>query len=466
MAPTLALPQRMTPTSLALSATTTRLLCPILLLFQLLSKIVLAPPFVVWLQVGAPCRLAFAVFIAFFPLRIATVAGLAAPDQGALALCRGLGAARWQTLLMVRLPFAVPHLLAGLKTAATLALLGIVIGEFVTAQRGLGHLVLLAGNIAETALMLAAIVMLLAIGTALHGTVLLLEAAFALVWYAGDRGKVRLMPASLPPLRVSLPMYNLPEMQAVNTAFWQAIRTELKTLGIDGAPDTPDFARKPVPGAIEPDTLFTQVCGWPLQTVYPGQATILGIPVYDAPACDGPRHAGVFVVARASRYTALADLRGCDFVFNSLQSNSGMNLPRRAIADIANGQPFFARITETHSQPANLERVVQGDADATCVDCVTYAFFARHRPALAARLRILAPTPPSPAIPFVTAASTAPETTVALITALARVAKAPQWAQARSGLLIRDIVAPDQVDYRVQLTYTDEAAALGYPVLQ
>lgn len=155
---------------------------PWILVAQIKPKIALAPLFVVWLGVGAPCRLAFAVFIAFFPVLIATVAGLAATDRGALALCRGLGAARWQTMLLVRLPFAVPHLVAGWKTAATLALLGIVIGEFVTAQRGLGYLVLLAGNIDETALMLAAIAWLLGVGAMLYGAVLLLEAGFAR-WY-------------------------------------------------------------------------------------------------------------------------------------------------------------------------------------------------------------------------------------------------------------------------------------------
>ena len=267
-------------------------------------------------------------------------------------------------------------------------------------------------------------------------------------------------------MRVSLPMYNLPEMQAVNTAFWRAVRAELGKLGVEGVPEAPDFTRKPVPAGIEPDTLFTQVCGWPLQTIYPGQATILGVPVYGVPGCEGPHHAGVFVVGRERHFAALADLRGCDFVFNSLHSNSGMNLPRRAIAEIARDHFFFGRVTETHSQPGNLERVAQGVADATCVDCVTYAFFARHRPGLAARLRILAQTPPSPAIPFVTAADADPEVRAALITALTRVARAPEWAEARAGLLIRDIVGADQVDYRVQLAYADEAAALGYPVMQ
>ena len=180
--------------------------------------------------------------------------------------------------------------------------------------------------------------------------------------------------------QASLPMYNLPEMQAENAAFWLAIRTEAERLGVMGLPPALDFARKPVPARIEPDTVFTQVCGWPLQTIYAGQAKVLGVPAYDAAHCAGPTHAGVFVVRRDAPFRSVADLRGCDFVFNSIHSNSGMNLPRRVIAELAGGRPFFGSIVETHSQPINLERVARGEADATCVDCVTYAFFARHRP--------------------------------------------------------------------------------------
>ena len=146
-------------------------------------------------------------------------------------------------------------------------------------------------------------------------------------------------------------------------------------------------------------------------------------------------------------------------------SNSGMNLPRRVIAELAGSRPFFGSIVETHSQPINLERVARGEADATCVDCVTYAFFARHRPALAEQLRILAATPPTPAIPFVTAAATDPVMKAALAQALRRVATEPEWAPVRAAMLLLDVVPPDQVDYQTPCRYADEAAALGYPRL-
>ncbi len=59
--------------------------------------------------------------------------------------------------------------------------------------------------------------------------------------------------------RASLPMYNLPEMRAVNAAFWEAMRTELARQGVEDVPTALEFERAPVPTEIERDTLFTQV---------------------------------------------------------------------------------------------------------------------------------------------------------------------------------------------------------------
>jgi len=261
-------------------------------------------------------------------------------------------------------------------------------------------------------------------------------------------------------------MYNLPEMRAENAAFWEAMRTELHRQGVDDIPPALDFERKPVPAEIERDTLFTQVCGYPLQTIYRGQATLLGAPVYDAPHCEGPTHAGIFIVHRDSRFERLAELKGCRFVYNSRHSNSGMSLPRRALAELAGGKPFFSSIAETHSQPGNIERIARGEADATCVDCVTYAFFCRHRSQLGAHTRVLAATPPSPSIPFVTSVATPADLKAHLQTALFAVARAPQWADVRAGLMLRDIVPIDLATYAVQLAYEREAAELGYPELR
>jgi ABC-type phosphate/phosphonate transport system substrate-binding protein len=278
---------------------------------------------------------------------------------------------------------------------------------------------------------------------------------------------VRIGGRTVPFGKVSLPMYNLPEMRSENRAFWNALRVELLRLGLHDLPEEPDFERPPVPSEIDEDTLVTQVCGYPLQTIYRGQAALLAAPIYAADYCTGATHCGIFIVKSNSSYKRLEDLRGCRFAYNSRHSNSGMNLPRRCIAAIADGKPFFSTIQETHSHPGNIERVARGEIDATCVDCVTYAFIARYRRPLAEATRVLATTPASPSIPFVTAVGAAPDLKEALREALFRVARAVEWSHVRTGLMLQDM-APiaDGSAYENLLRYEYEARALGYPELR
>ena len=102
---------------------------------------------------------------------IATLSGLGGTDAAALRLCRSLTASNWQTFRYVRLPYALPHIFDGLKIAATVSLTGLIVGEFVTAQSGLGYLVLFASSVGETGLVFAAIAFLCALGLALYGLV-------------------------------------------------------------------------------------------------------------------------------------------------------------------------------------------------------------------------------------------------------------------------------------------------------
>jgi hypothetical protein len=163
----------------------------------------------------------------------------------------------------------------------------------------------------------------------------------------------------------SLPMYNLPEMRAVNARFWEALRGLLLEAGLRDLPEGLSYERPPVPDRIGPEVLFSQTCGYPLETIFAGQAVRLGTPCYAVPGCDGPTHCGLFIVPAASTAEELRDLQGGMFLFNHRHSNSGMNLPRRGLADIADGRPLFASVVETGSQPGNLDRLARGEADAT-----------------------------------------------------------------------------------------------------
>ncbi|QRG07306.1 ABC transporter permease [Xanthobacter dioxanivorans] len=172
--------------SLAVLVTASRFareaLYPNIVFFQLIPKIALAPLFIVWLGIGSPSRVTFSVFISFFPVVVATLTGLTSVDRDLLRLCRAVGARGWKVYTQVRFPAAVPHIFSGLKIAITFAMIGVIVGEFITAQAGLGYMILFAASQAEMALIFASIVLLCVIGLALYALVVVAE-AFALKRY-------------------------------------------------------------------------------------------------------------------------------------------------------------------------------------------------------------------------------------------------------------------------------------------
>ena len=150
-------------------------LYPNLLVFELVPKIALAPLFIIWIGTGSDARLLFATFLAFFPVLVATLAGLTATDPMLIRLCRSLGASRWQIFSQVRFPYALPYFFSGVKIASIMATIGIIVGEFITGNHGLGYITMFAASNMETALMLAAIVLLCVVGVVLYSIVALIE---------------------------------------------------------------------------------------------------------------------------------------------------------------------------------------------------------------------------------------------------------------------------------------------------
>jgi NitT/TauT family transport system permease protein len=150
-------------------------LYPNIVVFQLIPKIAVAPLFIMWLGIEWQSRLAIAVFIAFFPIVISTWSGLAATDPSLLRMCRSLGASEWQMFKRVRLPSSLPFVFNGMKISMTFAIIGVIVGEFITSQQGLGYVILFAGSKLETALVMAAILVLCIVGLILYGTVCAVE---------------------------------------------------------------------------------------------------------------------------------------------------------------------------------------------------------------------------------------------------------------------------------------------------
>lgn len=113
---------------------------PLVVAFQSLPKIVLAPLLITWFGYGIESKIAMAVVIAFFPVLINTMVGLESVPEEDRQLMRSLRASRSQTFRKLSLPHAAPFIMAGIKTGLTFAVIGAIVGEFVGSSEGLGYL--------------------------------------------------------------------------------------------------------------------------------------------------------------------------------------------------------------------------------------------------------------------------------------------------------------------------------------
>lgn len=116
-------------------------LYPYLVALQAPPKIVVAPIFITWFGFDEPSKIAIAVVMSFFPMFLNTLTGLSSVDPNAVKLMRSLTCGRWQTFRYLLLPNALPIMMTGVKLCWTLAVLGVIVGEFVGASAGIGYLI-------------------------------------------------------------------------------------------------------------------------------------------------------------------------------------------------------------------------------------------------------------------------------------------------------------------------------------
>jgi len=155
---------------------------PLIVVSQIVPKVAVAPLLVVWFGLGGTSRLLLAFLIAFFPMVINTATGLTGVDDDLVRMARAYMGGRWQIFAKIRLPSALPLIFGGMKISITLAVIGVVVAEFVAAQRGIGYLIVMANGLLDTPLMMAAITALSAMGLALYGVIALVERA-VIYWH-------------------------------------------------------------------------------------------------------------------------------------------------------------------------------------------------------------------------------------------------------------------------------------------
>jgi ABC-type nitrate/sulfonate/bicarbonate transport system permease component len=148
---------------------------PLIVASQTIPVIAIAPVLVIWFGYNSIPRIMITAIVAFFPLTVAVVTGLQAVDPLQLAFFKTLKATPLQTFFKLRFPIALPNIFAGLKVAATLAVVGATISEWVGASRGLGYLIAQDTQQLNTARVFASLVVLGLCGMALFGVVSLIQ---------------------------------------------------------------------------------------------------------------------------------------------------------------------------------------------------------------------------------------------------------------------------------------------------
>ena len=150
-------------------------LYPLLIASQTIPIIVIAPILLVWIGYGLLPKVIVVALISFFPIVVNTVDGMKSIDRDLLNLLRTMGANKWQIFTKIRIPNCLPFFFSGARVAATLSVIGAVIGEWVGASEGLGYLMIRSKPLFLTERVFVAIFILSLIGILLFLLLLIIE---------------------------------------------------------------------------------------------------------------------------------------------------------------------------------------------------------------------------------------------------------------------------------------------------
>jgi NitT/TauT family transport system permease protein len=150
-------------------------LSPYILALQIAPKVAFAPLFVMWLGFTVYPKILVAILIVFFPVMVNVLTAVRTIDPDLVNLARSFSATRLQIFRMIEVPATMPPLFAGLRIASTLAVIGVVVGELVGGNKGLGYLLVFGQGQGNTAVVFVTIIFLTVIGIAAYGLVVLAE---------------------------------------------------------------------------------------------------------------------------------------------------------------------------------------------------------------------------------------------------------------------------------------------------
>lgn len=159
-----------------------RTLFPLAVLVKVTPIVAVAPLFVIWFGFGSMPKILIAALITFFPVMVNAFTGLRSVNPGALDFFRSLSAARRHIYFKLRVPSSLPYLFAAFRIAVPLSVIGAVVGEWFSGDRGLGSVIIVAHNNLDMPTLFSAVLTLAAIGVSLTLLVSYLEGRL-LFWH-------------------------------------------------------------------------------------------------------------------------------------------------------------------------------------------------------------------------------------------------------------------------------------------
>ena len=160
---------------LGMSPTTEVVLSPYILALQIAPKVAFAPLFVIWFGYTVYPKILVAILIVFFPVLVNVLTAIRTVDPDLINLARSFSASRWQIFRMIEFRVAMPPLFSGLRIGATLAVIGVTVGELVGGNSGVGYLLTYGEGSGNTAMVFVAIIMLTLIGILAYALVVWAE---------------------------------------------------------------------------------------------------------------------------------------------------------------------------------------------------------------------------------------------------------------------------------------------------
>lgn len=148
---------------LARSDAVYRIIEPFVVAFYGIPRIALAPLFILWFGIGITSKIAVAAIMVFFIVFINTIAGIRSAPVQLLQVARVMGASEWDLVRKVTFPAATPFIIAALQITVPQAMIGAIVGEFISSNRGVGHLISRAAGWLDTPGLFAGIFTLLVV---------------------------------------------------------------------------------------------------------------------------------------------------------------------------------------------------------------------------------------------------------------------------------------------------------------